>query len=144
MLDEWFESEVQPRMSGRAFLVRYADDFVIGFEHEEDARRVLAVLPKRFERFGLKLHPEKTRLVEFKPSPDRNRKPKEDNDNNDPNSHPKAQRGHRGSSTSSGSPITGATPAKENPSSNAAPRATGSPGHSKPCATGCATTGMNR
>jgi RNA-directed DNA polymerase len=83
VLDEWFESEVQPRMSGRAFLVRYADDFVIGFEHEEDARRVLAVLPKRFERFGLKLHPEKTRLVEFKPPPARKRRPEEDNDNNE-------------------------------------------------------------
>jgi len=80
VLDEWFEREVQPRMRGRVFLVRYADDFVIGFEHEEDARRVQAVLPKRFERFGLKLHPEKTRLVEFKPPPVRNRKQKEDND----------------------------------------------------------------
>jgi RNA-directed DNA polymerase len=86
VLDTWFEHEVQPRMSGRAYLVRYADDFVIGFEHEEDARRVMAVLPKRFERYGLKLHPEKTRLVEFKPQPARNRKPgKEDNNNtNDP------------------------------------------------------------
>ena len=82
VLDTWFEDEVQPRMRGRAFLVRYADDFVIGFECEEDARRVLAVLPKRFERFGLKLHPEKTRLVEFKAQAARNRKPeKDDNDN---------------------------------------------------------------
>lgn len=84
VLDEWFERDVQPRMSRRAFLVRYADDFVIGFECEEDARRVLAVLPKRFERFGLKLHPEKTRLMEFKPPPARSRKPKEDNDKDDP------------------------------------------------------------
>lgn len=81
VLDEWFECEVQPRMQGRAFLVRYADDFVIGFECEEDARRVMQVLPKRFERFGLQLHPEKTRLVEFKAPSARNRKPKEANNN---------------------------------------------------------------
>jgi RNA-directed DNA polymerase len=67
VLDLWFEQEVQPRMKGRAFLVRYADDFVIGFEYEEDARRVQAVLPKRFARYGLTLHPEKTRLVPFTP-----------------------------------------------------------------------------
>ena len=65
VLDQWFENEVQPRMKGRAFLVRYADDFVIGFDNEQDARRVLQVLPQRFERYGLTLHPEKTRLVEF-------------------------------------------------------------------------------
>lgn len=84
VLDIWFEQEVQPRMKGRAFLVRYADDFVIGFEHEEDARRVMAVLPKRFERFGLQLHPEKTRLVEFKAQPShQSRKPENDDDNQD-------------------------------------------------------------
>lgn len=69
VLDTWFESEVKPRLRGRARLVRYADDFVIAFEHETDARRVYEVLPKRFEKFGLALHPEKTRLVPFsKPS----------------------------------------------------------------------------
>lgn len=65
-LDVWFENEVKPRLRGRAFLVRYADDFIMGFALEEDARRVLEVLPKRFERFGLTIHPDKTRLVEFK------------------------------------------------------------------------------
>ena len=65
VLDTWWVKEVQPRLRGRAFLVRYADDFVIGFEHEDDARRVHAALPKRFERFGLRIHPEKTRLVRF-------------------------------------------------------------------------------
>jgi group II intron reverse transcriptase/maturase len=65
VLDEWFEREVRPRLKGHAFLVRYADDFVIGFAREEDAHRVLAVLPKRFEKYGLSLHPEKTRLVPF-------------------------------------------------------------------------------
>lgn len=66
VLDRWFEHEVKPRLAGRAFIVRYADDAVIGFEQEEDARRVLAVLPKRFSRYGLTLHPEKTRLVAFR------------------------------------------------------------------------------
>ena len=75
VLDVWFEREVKPRLRGRAFLVRYADDFVMGFALEQDARRVLEVLPKRFERFGLTIHPDKTRLVEF-------RKPKEPRDPN--------------------------------------------------------------
>jgi len=65
VLDTWFERDVRPRMRGGAFLVRYADDFVMVFQREEDARRVLEVLPKRFERFGLTIHPEKTRLVRF-------------------------------------------------------------------------------
>jgi len=65
VLDVWFEQEVKPRLKGRAFLVRYADDFVMGFACEEDARRVLAVLPKRFGKYGLTIHPEKTRLVPF-------------------------------------------------------------------------------
>jgi len=65
VLDDWFEREVQPRLKGRSFLIRYADDFVMGFSHEEDARRVLAVLPKRFAKYGLTIHPDKTRLVPF-------------------------------------------------------------------------------
>jgi RNA-directed DNA polymerase len=65
VLDEWFEREVRPRLKGQAFLVRYADDFVMGFQHESDARRVLAVLPRRFTKYGLTIHPEKTRLVRF-------------------------------------------------------------------------------
>ena len=68
-LDLWFETEVRPRLRGRATLIRYADDFVIGFEHEEDARRVLAVLGKRLGRFGLNLHPDKTRLLPFRCPP---------------------------------------------------------------------------
>jgi RNA-directed DNA polymerase len=66
VLDEWFAQEVQPRLKGRAPLIRYADDFVIGFAHEEDARRVWEVLPKRFGKYGLTLHPEKTKLVPFR------------------------------------------------------------------------------
>jgi RNA-directed DNA polymerase len=71
VLDEWFEREVQPRLKGRSFLIRYADDFVMGFSCEKDARRVMDVLPKRFEKYGLTIHPEKTRLVPFeRPSSD--------------------------------------------------------------------------
>jgi RNA-directed DNA polymerase len=69
VLDEWFAQEVQPRLKGKTFLVRYADDFVMGFTHEEDARRVMAVLGKRFGKYGLTLHPEKTRLVPFRRPP---------------------------------------------------------------------------
>lgn len=65
VLDTWFESEVRPRMRGRATLCRFADDFVIGFETREDAERVQRVLGKRMAKFGLDLHPDKTRLVQF-------------------------------------------------------------------------------
>ncbi|MCP4592964.1 MAG: group II intron reverse transcriptase/maturase [bacterium] len=71
VLDTWFVREVAPRLWGRAFLVRYADDFVIAFEYEGDARRVMSVLPRRLERFGLSLHPDKTRLVDFRCPPPR-------------------------------------------------------------------------
>ena len=70
VLDVWFEREVKPRLSGKATLVRYADDAVLFFANEQDARKVMAVLPKRFGKYGLTLHPEKTRLVEFR-RPDR-------------------------------------------------------------------------
>ena len=65
VLDEWYEQEVKPRLQGRSFLLRFADDFVIGCELESDARRIMEVLPKRFERYGLTIHPEKTKLVRF-------------------------------------------------------------------------------
>jgi len=67
VIDKWFANEVKPRLSGEAHLVRYADDFVIVFTREGDARRVLDVLPKRLGRYGLTLHPTKTRLVKFRP-----------------------------------------------------------------------------
>lgn len=66
VLDQWFHDVVRPRMRGRATLIRYADDFVIVFEREDDAHRVMDVLPKRFGKYGLTLHPEKTRLVPFR------------------------------------------------------------------------------
>jgi group II intron reverse transcriptase/maturase len=65
-LDLWFTEEVKPRLRGRAVLVRYADDAVFGFERQDDAERVMAVLGKRMARFGLVLHPQKTRLLDFR------------------------------------------------------------------------------
>jgi RNA-directed DNA polymerase len=65
VLDRWFEREVKPRLRGRAWLIRYADDFVIGFERRDDAQRVQEVLGKRLQRYGLTLHPDKTRLLPF-------------------------------------------------------------------------------
>jgi group II intron reverse transcriptase/maturase len=66
VLDKWFADQVRPRMRGRAFMVRYADDVVLCFEREDDARRVMEVLPNRFGRFGLTLHPDKTRMLDFR------------------------------------------------------------------------------
>ncbi len=66
VLDKWWAEEVLPRLRGKAFLVRFADDFVMVFEEREDAERVYAVLPKRCERFGLAIHPDKTRLIRFR------------------------------------------------------------------------------
>jgi RNA-directed DNA polymerase len=67
VLDEWFETVVCPCLKGKAFLIRYADDFVIGATREDDARRIMDVLPKRMSKYGLTVHPEKTRLVGFRP-----------------------------------------------------------------------------
>jgi len=66
VLDEWFEKEVKPRMKGQCFLIRFADDFVIGFEYKSDADKIMEVLPKRFGRFGLSIHSEKTKMIKFK------------------------------------------------------------------------------
>jgi RNA-directed DNA polymerase len=65
VLDRWFATEVKPRLRGKTTLIRYCDDFIIGFEREDDARRVRVVLEKRLGRFGLTLHPDKTRLLPF-------------------------------------------------------------------------------
>lgn len=69
VLDVWFAEEIKPRLRGRALLVRYADDFIMGFTHEDEARLVLAELSKRFGDYGLTLHPTKTRLVGFRRPP---------------------------------------------------------------------------
>ncbi len=65
VLDEWFEEVVKPRLKGEAREMRFADDAILCFERKEDAEKVLRVLPKRFAKYGLTLHPEKTRLIEF-------------------------------------------------------------------------------
>ncbi len=65
VLDTWFEEEVKPRLRGEASEIRYADDGLLCFQYKEDAERVLEVLPKRFAKYGLTLHPDKTRLVKF-------------------------------------------------------------------------------
>jgi group II intron reverse transcriptase/maturase len=67
VLDTWFEGEVKGRLKGRAFLIRYADDVVLVFSNETDARQVMALLDERFDQNGLSLHPTKTRLVQFHP-----------------------------------------------------------------------------
>ena len=69
VLDLWFEREVKPRLTGKTTLVRYADDLVIAFERQDDAERVMEVLGKRMGRFGLTLHPDKTRLLPFRRPP---------------------------------------------------------------------------
>jgi group II intron reverse transcriptase/maturase len=79
VLDEWFAREVAPRLVGRAIVVRYADDVVVIFEWESDARRVLEVVPKRLGKYGLTVHPEKTRLIDFR-RPDRRRPSSTDDD----------------------------------------------------------------
>lgn len=65
VLDDWFVRTVRPRLVGKSFLIRYADDAVLGFEKQEDAERVMRVLSARFEKYGLRIHPDKTRLVYF-------------------------------------------------------------------------------
>jgi len=66
VLDGWFVNQIKPRLKGDSFLIRYADDFVIACESESDAKRIMDVLPKRFSRFGLTIHPTKTQLIAFR------------------------------------------------------------------------------
>jgi hypothetical protein len=65
VLDKWFEEVVKPRLKGKAHEIRFADDAILCFQYKEDAEKVLSVLRKRFAKYGLTLHPEKTRLIEF-------------------------------------------------------------------------------
>lgn len=69
VLDKWFEQQVKPRLTGNATLIRYCDDFIICFERMDDAKRVKGVLNKRFEKYHLSLHPDKTRLINFRRPP---------------------------------------------------------------------------
>jgi RNA-directed DNA polymerase len=65
VLDLWADQWRRTRASGDVIIVRYADDFVVGFQHESDARRFLEELRERFRRFNLELHADKTRVIEF-------------------------------------------------------------------------------
>ncbi len=65
VLDEWFSEEIQPLLKGKSFIVRYADDYVLGFTDKSDAERVMEVLPKRFAKYELTLHPEKTKMIDL-------------------------------------------------------------------------------
>lgn len=65
VLDEWFEAVIKPRFGNNCCLIRFADDFVIGFTYKTDAERVFDVLPKRFAKYGLEIHPKKSKLVQF-------------------------------------------------------------------------------
>ena len=66
VLDLWFAKQWRPQEAeGETFIVRYADDFVLGFQHRREAERFLGDLRERLAKFGLELHPEKTRLLEF-------------------------------------------------------------------------------
>lgn len=66
-LDVWFTEEVRPLLKGKAKLIRYADDAVFGFERQDDAENMKAVLEQRLGAFGLKLNLDKTRLLDFRP-----------------------------------------------------------------------------
>ncbi len=68
-LDKWFEAEVKPRLRGKSVLIRFADDFICGFEYMEDAKRVEQVLAKRLKRYKLSLQSDKTRLIDFRRPP---------------------------------------------------------------------------
>ena len=76
VLDKWFEREVKPRLRGKSILIRYCDDFVIGFERMDDAQRVMQVLSKRMGRYKLRLQPEKTRVIDFRRPPKEHKKGK--------------------------------------------------------------------
>jgi group II intron reverse transcriptase/maturase len=76
VLDVWLEEEVQAELRGKVTLVRYCDDFVIGIERPDEAVRVLELLEQRLAAFGLELHPDKTRRVDFRRPPGNQRKGK--------------------------------------------------------------------
>jgi group II intron reverse transcriptase/maturase len=65
VLDLWAERWRRREATGDMIIVRYADDFIVGFQHEADARRFLDTMRDRLQEFALSLHPEKTRLIEF-------------------------------------------------------------------------------
>src|SRR3982075_3225570 len=74
VLDPWAERWGRRGATGDMIIVRYADDFIVGFQHERDARRFWSELRERLQEFALSLHPEKTRLIEFGRFAAKNRK----------------------------------------------------------------------
>lgn len=75
VLDDWYVREVKPRLKGRSFMIRWADDFIIAFENKSDAERVMKVIPDRFRKYKLELHPDKTQLINFaRPATEEDRK----------------------------------------------------------------------
>jgi group II intron reverse transcriptase/maturase len=74
VLDDWFVREVQPKLKGRSFIIRYADDFIIGCQLRSDAEMVMEILSERFEMFSLSLNKEKSKLVLFSRPPLKNGK----------------------------------------------------------------------
>ena len=82
VLDEWFEKQVKPVMRGKCRLIRFADDFVIVFQLKYDAERVMNVISKRFEKYGLTVHPDKTKLIDFR-SPNHVERRREEQSNGD-------------------------------------------------------------
>ena len=65
VLDDWLLQTVSKQMKGKCFVIRYADDFILGFESKDDALNVMGILPERFKTYGLELHPEKTLMIPF-------------------------------------------------------------------------------
>ena len=66
VLDVWFEQEIKPKLRGKAEEIRFADDFVVVCEKREDAELLLKLVSERFSSYGLAIHPEKTRIVDFR------------------------------------------------------------------------------
>jgi len=85
VLDKWFMEKIRPILKGRSFMVRYADDALLGFENQKEAEYVMRALTKRLSLYGLELHPEKTRLVKFD-------KQKKDRDNMRPRTPSSSQK----------------------------------------------------
>jgi len=71
ILDQWIEHDVSQNCRGQVLLIRYADDFIIGCSHPADVARLQSILPGRFAKYGLTIHPEKTQVVGFKRPPRR-------------------------------------------------------------------------
>ena len=126
VLDQWFTEVVQRHLRGRAFLVRFADDAVMVFTDRQDAERVLNALPKRFAKYGLTVHEEKTEMLRFEP-------PEGDGTG-----------ARRESFSFWDSPTTGDARARGNGSCSGRPRATGLPARYALYQLGASATAMRR